>query len=201
MGTKKQDRTGSRLRDPPAGGRHSPAPGFGSCGVVVAIAGDGPPTGVTAMSNTSQRVLFLGSLVAAALGGCVMVPVASDGTPIYPGNAAFEPGIEAGHWNVAVHARCSLQGRPAPLPRPTRISFCREQGAPVCVSAARAARRLATNSVTSRRRTAPRVPLVSRLPARRGPPRSPLIRTARPLGGRAAEGLGQWHMSCDAILV
>ena len=103
--------------------------------------------------------------------------------------------------DVAVPARCSLQGRPAPLPRPTRISFCREQGAPVCVSAARAARRLATNSVTSRRRTAPRVPLVSRLPARRGPPRSPLIRTARPLGGRAAEGLGQWHMSCASIPV
>ena len=45
------------------------------------------------MSNTSQRVLFLGSVAAAVLGGCVMVPVASDGTPIYPGSPAVYPGI------------------------------------------------------------------------------------------------------------
>jgi hypothetical protein len=45
------------------------------------------------MKNTSQRVLFLGSLAAAGLSGCVMVPVASDGTPIYPGSAAVYPGI------------------------------------------------------------------------------------------------------------
>ena len=37
------------------------------------------------MSNTSKRALILGSLAAAGLSGCVMVPVASDGTPIYPG--------------------------------------------------------------------------------------------------------------------
>ena len=37
------------------------------------------------MSKTSQHVLFLGALGAAGLSGCVMVPVASDGTPIYPG--------------------------------------------------------------------------------------------------------------------
>ena len=37
------------------------------------------------MSNTSKRALILGPLAAAGLSGCVMVPVASDGTPIYPG--------------------------------------------------------------------------------------------------------------------
>ena len=36
------------------------------------------------MLSTSRRLMLLGSLVAANLGGCVMVPVASDGTPIYP---------------------------------------------------------------------------------------------------------------------
>ncbi len=41
------------------------------------------------MSNTSQRGLILGVLATAGLGGCVMVPVASDGTPIYPGTTAF----------------------------------------------------------------------------------------------------------------
>lgn len=49
------------------------------------------------MSNTSQRVLILGSLAAAGLSGCVMVPVASDVTPIYPGTypgtAAIYPAI------------------------------------------------------------------------------------------------------------
>ena len=48
------------------------------------------------MSKTSQHVLFLGALGAAGLSGCVMVPVASDGTPIYPiypGSAAVYPGI------------------------------------------------------------------------------------------------------------
>jgi hypothetical protein len=45
------------------------------------------------MSNTSQRALILGSLAAAGLGGCVMVPVASDGTPIYPGTSAVYPAI------------------------------------------------------------------------------------------------------------
>jgi len=36
------------------------------------------------MLNTSKRLVLLGSLAAASLGGCVMVPVASDGSPIYP---------------------------------------------------------------------------------------------------------------------
>src|SRR6059036_2348951 len=42
------------------------------------------PTGVDAMFNASRRTLVLGSFVAASLGGCVAVPVASDGTPLYP---------------------------------------------------------------------------------------------------------------------
>lgn len=45
------------------------------------------------MSNTSKRVLILGSLAVAGLSGCVMVPVASDGTPIYAGTAAAYPAI------------------------------------------------------------------------------------------------------------
>jgi hypothetical protein len=36
------------------------------------------------MLNTSKRLVLFGTLAAASLGGCVMVPVASDGTPIYP---------------------------------------------------------------------------------------------------------------------
>ena len=45
------------------------------------------------MSNTFKRALILGSLAAAGLNGCVMVPVAADGTPIYPGTASFYPAI------------------------------------------------------------------------------------------------------------
>ena len=45
------------------------------------------------MSNTFKRALILGSLTAAGLNGCVMVPVASDGTPIYPGTATLYPAI------------------------------------------------------------------------------------------------------------
>ena len=45
------------------------------------------------MSNTSQRAFVLTTLAAACVSGCVMVPVANDGTPIYPTNAAVYPGI------------------------------------------------------------------------------------------------------------
>ena len=45
------------------------------------------------MSKTSKRTFVLGSLAAACASGCVMVPVANDGTPIYPTNAAVYPGI------------------------------------------------------------------------------------------------------------
>ena len=34
-----------------------------------------------------------GSLSAAGLNGCVLVPVSSDGTPIYPGAASFYPAV------------------------------------------------------------------------------------------------------------
>jgi hypothetical protein len=36
------------------------------------------------MSSTSRHVLVAGALAAVGLSGCVLVPVASDGTPIYP---------------------------------------------------------------------------------------------------------------------
>jgi len=36
------------------------------------------------MSNASKCLVLFGSLTAASLSGCVMVPVASDGSPIYP---------------------------------------------------------------------------------------------------------------------
>ena len=45
------------------------------------------------MFSTTRSVLGLGSLVALGLGGCVMVPVASDGTPIYPGAAQVYPAL------------------------------------------------------------------------------------------------------------
>jgi hypothetical protein len=45
------------------------------------------------MSSTSRRVLVAGSLAAVGLSGCVMVPVASDGTPIYPMSGAAYPAI------------------------------------------------------------------------------------------------------------
>ncbi len=45
------------------------------------------------MSSTSRRVLVAGSLAAVGLSGCVMVPVASDGTPIYPMTASAYPAL------------------------------------------------------------------------------------------------------------
>ena len=45
------------------------------------------------MFSTTRSVLGLGSLLALGLGGCVMVPVASDGTPIYPGSATVHPAL------------------------------------------------------------------------------------------------------------
>jgi hypothetical protein len=45
------------------------------------------------MTNVSRHVLILGPLAAALSSGCVMIPVASDGTPIYPGTAAVYPAL------------------------------------------------------------------------------------------------------------
>ena len=45
------------------------------------------------MLNTTTRFQVLGSLIAAGVSGCVMVPVASDGTPIYPGTVTAYPAI------------------------------------------------------------------------------------------------------------
>jgi hypothetical protein len=82
---------GSRLMQPKA---HTPsATDAGQSELAGAIAGECLPTGVTAMSNTFKRALMLGSLITAGLNGCVMVPVAEDGTPIYPGTASFYPAI------------------------------------------------------------------------------------------------------------
>ncbi len=61
----------------------------GSC----AIAGVRPHTGETTMLSTTRNVLLLGSAVAFGLGGCVIVPVDSTGTPIYGSPAALYPAI------------------------------------------------------------------------------------------------------------
>ena len=45
------------------------------------------------MSNAIRRAVVLGSVAAASLAGCVMVPVASDGTPIYPMAAPAYPAV------------------------------------------------------------------------------------------------------------
>ena len=45
------------------------------------------------MSNAIRRAVVLGSVTAASLAGCVMVPVASDGTPIYPMAAPAYPAV------------------------------------------------------------------------------------------------------------
>ena len=45
------------------------------------------------MLNATTRVLVFGSLISVADAGCVMVPVASDGTPIYPGSVTAYPAI------------------------------------------------------------------------------------------------------------
>ena len=45
------------------------------------------------MSSNSRRLLVAGSLAAVGLSGCVMVPVASDGTPIYPLAAPAYPAV------------------------------------------------------------------------------------------------------------
>ena len=45
------------------------------------------------MLNATRRAAALGSVVAVSLAGCVMVPVASDGTPIYPLAAPAYPAV------------------------------------------------------------------------------------------------------------
>lgn len=45
------------------------------------------------MASNSRRNLVAGSLAAVGLSGCVMVPVASDGTPIYPIAAPGYPAV------------------------------------------------------------------------------------------------------------
>ena len=45
------------------------------------------------MSSNARHFLVAGSLAAVGLSGCVMVPVASDGTPIYPMAAPAYPAV------------------------------------------------------------------------------------------------------------
>jgi len=45
------------------------------------------------MSSNSRRILVAASMAAVGLSGCVMVPVASDGTPIYPLAAPAYPAV------------------------------------------------------------------------------------------------------------
>ncbi len=45
------------------------------------------------MLNATTRFLTIGSLICVGATGCVMVPVASDGTPIYPGSVTGWPVI------------------------------------------------------------------------------------------------------------
>ena len=55
--------------------------------------GAGPQQGEKAMFNRKARLLIVGSMIAAGTGGCVMVPVASDGTPLYGGTLTGYPAI------------------------------------------------------------------------------------------------------------
>jgi len=45
------------------------------------------------MLNATTRCLIIGSLISVGGTGCVMVPVASDGTPIYPGSVTAYPAV------------------------------------------------------------------------------------------------------------
>ncbi|HET9763691.1 MAG TPA: hypothetical protein VFR50_09260, partial [Casimicrobiaceae bacterium] len=45
------------------------------------------------MLKDVKPVHAIAALTIGCLGGCVMVPVASDGTPIYPGPAAVYPAV------------------------------------------------------------------------------------------------------------
>jgi hypothetical protein len=45
------------------------------------------------MNITTGRAWLCGSVAALGVGGCVLVPVASDGTPIYPGSGPVYPAI------------------------------------------------------------------------------------------------------------
>src|SRR5215831_12220346 len=45
------------------------------------------------MLNASCRAIVAGGVAAVSLAGCVMVPVASDGTPIYPMAAPAYPAV------------------------------------------------------------------------------------------------------------
>ena len=68
------------------------------------------------MLNASKRLMVLGCLSAASLSGCVVVPVASDGSPLYPIAAPPYPAV------VVPAATVTPDLRPVPpRPRPAAV--------------------------------------------------------------------------------
>jgi hypothetical protein len=89
------------------------------------------------MSSNARRFLVAGSLAAVGLSGCVMVPVASDGTPIYPMAAPVYPAVVVPVPTVQANgpnAGAPVPGRGArsgaPLPPPPGVVANAELPAP-----------------------------------------------------------------------
>jgi hypothetical protein len=70
------------------------------------------------MLNASRHALVVGGFAVASLGGCVMVPVASDGTPIYPLAGPAYPAIPVPVPTVQGPGPGYLAPVPARNPRP-----------------------------------------------------------------------------------
>ena len=69
------------------------------------------------MLNASGRLLLLSSFAVSSLAGCVVVPVASDGTPIYPLAAPVYPVVPVPTVTPDLQPLPGRSGRP-PLPVP-----------------------------------------------------------------------------------
>jgi hypothetical protein len=75
------------------------------------------------MLNASKRLMVLGCIAAASTSGCVVVPVASDGTPLYPIAAPPVPSVVVPVATVAPDLTPippQPRARPAPMPVPDR---------------------------------------------------------------------------------
>jgi len=72
------------------------------------------------MTNASKGLMVLGCLAAASMSGCVVVPVASDGSPLYPIVAPPYPAvvIPAATVTPDLQPVPPLRARPSPAPPP-----------------------------------------------------------------------------------
>jgi hypothetical protein len=110
------------------------------------------------MCNFPKRMLVVSSIAAAGLSGCVMVPVASDGTPVYSGAAAVYPAVPiptvqgpGPNYLAPVPGRSARSMNSLPPPAPSYASTSTELAAPAgpAMPAALQARLYPSNDVAS----------------------------------------------------